>query len=134
MARGKSSRGRQSGGGSKGKYRSAISGRYVTAKHGKRSPRTTVKESASKGGEQQGQETPVGHHGPLRDRGYRQAPPEHYCHGKVASVERRMEVIQPMVKKFSKAKINAARARAGSAERKANSALRKAKSSLRKAR
>lgn len=49
MARGKSSRGRQSGGGSKGKYRSAISGRYVTAKHGKRSPRTTVKESASKG-------------------------------------------------------------------------------------
>ncbi len=34
-----------------GSYRSAISGRYVTAKHGKASPRTTVKEStgASKG-------------------------------------------------------------------------------------
>ena len=31
--------------GSKGKYRSAITGRYVTAAHGKRSPRTTVKES-----------------------------------------------------------------------------------------
>ena len=28
-----------------GKYRSAVSGRYVTAKHGKRSPKTTVKES-----------------------------------------------------------------------------------------
>lgn len=26
----------------KGKYRSAISGRYVTAKHGKSSPKTTV--------------------------------------------------------------------------------------------
>lgn len=31
-----------------GSYRSAISGRYVTAKHGKATPRTTVKES--KGG------------------------------------------------------------------------------------
>lgn len=30
---------------SKGKYRSAISGRYVTAKHAKRHPKTTVKES-----------------------------------------------------------------------------------------
>lgn len=30
---------------SKGKYRSAISGRYVTAAHGRRSPRTTVRES-----------------------------------------------------------------------------------------
>ncbi len=30
---------------SKGKYRSAITGRYVTAEHGKRSPKTTVKES-----------------------------------------------------------------------------------------
>ncbi len=28
-----------------GKYRSAISGRYVTAAHGRRSPKTTVKES-----------------------------------------------------------------------------------------
>lgn len=50
MAKGKSSGGRSSGksGGSKGsggKYRSAISGRYVTAAHGRRSPRTTVRES-----------------------------------------------------------------------------------------
>lgn len=36
MAKGKSSG---------GKYRSAISGRYVTTKHGKASPKTTVKES-----------------------------------------------------------------------------------------
>ncbi len=34
--------------GSGGSYRSAISGRYVTAKHGKNSPRTTVKESRKK--------------------------------------------------------------------------------------
>lgn len=34
---------KSSGGG--GKYRSAISGRYVTEKHGKRNPKTTVKES-----------------------------------------------------------------------------------------
>ena len=33
------------GGGSTGGYRSAISGHFVTAKHGKTSPRTTVKES-----------------------------------------------------------------------------------------
>ena len=39
----------KSKGSGKGKYRSAVSGRYVTAKHGKSSPRTTVKESASKG-------------------------------------------------------------------------------------
>lgn len=49
MARGKSSGGRSSGkGGSKGgkgKTRSAISGRFVTAVHGRRSPNTTVKES-----------------------------------------------------------------------------------------
>jgi len=32
------------------KYRSAISGRYVTAAHGLRSPRTTVRESGSSGG------------------------------------------------------------------------------------
>lgn len=32
-------------GSSKGKYRSAINGRYVTKQHGKRSPKTTVKES-----------------------------------------------------------------------------------------
>ncbi|HKH10153.1 MAG TPA: hypothetical protein VKA73_03310 [Rubrobacter sp.] len=30
---------------SKGKYRSAISGRYVTAAYAKRHPKTTVKES-----------------------------------------------------------------------------------------
>lgn len=41
MAKKSSSGGKSSG----GKYRSAISGRYVTAAHGKRSPRTTVKES-----------------------------------------------------------------------------------------
>ncbi len=40
----KSSGGKKSSGGG-GKYRSAISGRYVTAKHGKSSPNTTVKES-----------------------------------------------------------------------------------------
>ncbi len=45
MARSKGSGGKKSSGGS---YRSAISGRYVTAKHGKDSPRTTVKESNSK--------------------------------------------------------------------------------------
>lgn len=50
MARGKSG-GSKSGGksggskGSGGKYRSAISGKYVTAAHGRRSPRTTVRES-----------------------------------------------------------------------------------------
>lgn len=33
-----------------GSYRSAISGRYVTAKHGKASPRTTVSESAGPSG------------------------------------------------------------------------------------
>jgi|GEM_PF-2354652 len=36
------SRGKSSGG---GKYRSAISGRHATSKHGKASPNTTVKES-----------------------------------------------------------------------------------------
>ena len=41
------------GTGSGGSYRSAISGRYVTAKHGKASPRTTLQEArggASTGG------------------------------------------------------------------------------------
>lgn len=33
-----------------GSYRSAISGRYVTAAHGIRSPRTTVFESGGKSG------------------------------------------------------------------------------------
>ena len=45
---GKSGRGKS--GGSKasgGKYRSAISGRYVTSAHGQRSPKTTVRESPS---------------------------------------------------------------------------------------
>ncbi len=32
-----------------GSYRSAISGRFVTAKHGKASPRTTVREAAGSG-------------------------------------------------------------------------------------
>lgn len=33
-----------------GSYRSAVSGRYVTAKHGKASPHTTVRESAGASG------------------------------------------------------------------------------------
>lgn len=33
-----------------GSYRSAISGRYVTASHGKASPRTTVRESTGSSG------------------------------------------------------------------------------------
>ena len=33
-----------------GSYRSAISGRYVTAAHGKRSPNTTVREAGGKSG------------------------------------------------------------------------------------
>lgn len=33
-----------------GHYRSAISGRYVTAAHGQRSPRTTVLEAPGKSG------------------------------------------------------------------------------------
>lgn len=36
---------KSSGGSGKGSYRSAITGKYVTAKHGKSSSRTTVKES-----------------------------------------------------------------------------------------
>ena len=45
IAKGKSSGGKSGGSKSGGHDRSAISGRYVTAKHGKSSPRTTVKES-----------------------------------------------------------------------------------------
>ena len=45
MARSKAAR--RSGG--KGKHRSAKTGRYVTRKHAKRSPRTTLKESAARG-------------------------------------------------------------------------------------
>ena len=33
-----------------GHYRSAISGRFVTAKHGKASPRTTLKEASGRSG------------------------------------------------------------------------------------
>lgn len=33
-----------------GSYRSAISGRYVTCRHGKASPRTTVREASGKSG------------------------------------------------------------------------------------
>lgn len=40
----KGSGGKKSSG---GKYRSAISGRYVTSAHGRSSPRTTVSESPS---------------------------------------------------------------------------------------
>jgi hypothetical protein len=47
VGRSKGSGGRKkSSGGSKGKYRSATSGRYVTSKHSKSSPRTTVRESS----------------------------------------------------------------------------------------
>jgi len=35
---------------SSGNFRSAISGRYVTAKHGNASPRTTVRESTGPSG------------------------------------------------------------------------------------
>jgi len=45
VARSKRSSGKKESSG-KGKYRSAISGRYVTAKHARRSPRTTVRESS----------------------------------------------------------------------------------------
>ncbi len=49
IAKGKSGGGKSGGSKSSGgHYRSAISGRYVTAKHGKSSPRTTVKESDKK--------------------------------------------------------------------------------------
>lgn len=37
-----------------GSYRSAISGRYVTAEHGKSSPRTTVRESTASSGKSSG--------------------------------------------------------------------------------
>lgn len=36
-------------GSSGGSFRSAISGRFVTARHGKASPRTTVREAAGAG-------------------------------------------------------------------------------------
>ncbi len=38
----------------KGRYRSAISGRYVTSRHGRRSPRTTVFESTASRGSSDG--------------------------------------------------------------------------------
>jgi hypothetical protein len=41
--------------GSGGSYRSAITGRYVTAKHGKASPRTTVREAKSASGGSSGE-------------------------------------------------------------------------------
>jgi hypothetical protein len=47
VARSKRSGGKKSSGGSKGKYRSAVSGRYVTAAHARRAPKTTVRESPS---------------------------------------------------------------------------------------
>lgn len=37
---------KRSKGSSRGKYRSAVTGRYVTVKHGKGSPKTTVTESS----------------------------------------------------------------------------------------
>ena len=49
MAKGKGSSGysRVSKSSSGAKYRSAVTGRYVTKEHGKSSPKTTVKESPS---------------------------------------------------------------------------------------
>ncbi|HKI85287.1 MAG TPA: hypothetical protein VKA53_00945 [Thermoanaerobaculia bacterium] len=44
MAAKRSGRARR-GSSSSGKYRSAVSGRYVTKKYGKSHPKTTVKES-----------------------------------------------------------------------------------------
>ena len=38
---------RKKGSNGRGKYRSAISGRYVTAAHARRAPKTTVRESPS---------------------------------------------------------------------------------------
>ena len=38
---------RKKGSSGRGKYRSAISGRYVTAAHARRAPKTTVRESPS---------------------------------------------------------------------------------------
>lgn len=38
------------GKGSGGHYRSAVSGRFVTTKHGRSSPRTTVREASGKSG------------------------------------------------------------------------------------
>ncbi len=48
MAKSKGSGGKGKSSKGTGKFRSAISGRYVTAKHGKSNPRTTVKESSKK--------------------------------------------------------------------------------------
>ncbi len=45
MARGGSKGSKGSSKGSSGKYRSAKTGRYVSAHYGKRNPGTTVKES-----------------------------------------------------------------------------------------
>jgi hypothetical protein len=45
MAAKKGGRARRGSSSSSGKYRSAVSGRYVTKKYGKSHPTTTVKES-----------------------------------------------------------------------------------------
>jgi hypothetical protein len=47
VARPKRSGGKKLSGGSEAKYRSAVSGRYVTAAHARRAPKTTVRESPS---------------------------------------------------------------------------------------
>jgi hypothetical protein len=41
----RSSKGSSKGSASKGKYRSTITGKYVSAHYGKRHPKTTVRES-----------------------------------------------------------------------------------------
>lgn len=45
MARSKGSGGKKSSGSSKGKYRSAITGRYVTSQTASRHPKTTMTEN-----------------------------------------------------------------------------------------
>jgi hypothetical protein len=62
-------KGRGSGGAS---YRSAISGRYVTAKHRKASPRTTVKEIEGGGSTGRHRSAVTGHFGTAK---YRKANP-----------------------------------------------------------
>jgi hypothetical protein len=47
VARSKGSGRKKTSAGTKGTYRSAISGRYVTSKYAKSSPRTTIRESPS---------------------------------------------------------------------------------------
>jgi hypothetical protein len=45
MAKSRSNNSRSTGSSGKGKYRSAITGKYVSAHYGKRHPKTTTRES-----------------------------------------------------------------------------------------